>query len=92
MSWTREENILSHKLFGDKIIQNCIKTDATHLYDNDLLLRQETKKRLHVLEADIRTIKKPIDLMSLAQRMHFFTGRVPNDRHCACLSNKSLSY
>ena len=22
----------------------------------------------------------------------FFTGCVPNDRHCGCLSNKSLSY
>ena len=28
-------------------------------------------KRWHVLEADIITIKKNIDLMSLAQRMHF---------------------
>ena len=30
--------------------------------------------------------------MSLVQRMHFFTKRVWNDRHCTCLSNKSLSY
>ena len=29
------------------------------------------KKRLHVLEADIITIKENIDLMSLAQKMHF---------------------
>ena len=29
------------------------------------------KNRLHVLEADIITIKKSIDLMSLVQRMHF---------------------
>ena len=28
-------------------------------------------KRLHVLEADIITIKENIDLLSLAQRMHF---------------------
>ena len=35
-----------------------LKIDATPLYDNDLLLRQETQKRLHVLEADIITIKK----------------------------------
>ena len=27
-------------------------------YDNDLLLRQETQKRLHYLEADIVAIKK----------------------------------
>ena len=45
-------------LFGDKIIQNYLKIDATHLYDNDLLLRQETQKRLHVLEAEINTIKE----------------------------------
>ena len=33
---------------------------------------KKLKKRLHVLEADIITIKKNnIDLMSLAQRMHF---------------------
>ena len=44
MPWTREENILRHYLFGDKILENCLKIDATHLYDNDLLLRQETKK------------------------------------------------
>ena len=30
MPWTREEkNILRHYLFGDKIIQNCLKIDAT---------------------------------------------------------------
>ena len=37
-------------------------------------MKQEIKKTLHVLEADIMTIKKTqknIDLMSLAQRMHF---------------------
>ena len=44
-----------------KIIQNCLKIDATHLYGNNLLLRQETKKkRLNVLEADIITIKKTL--------------------------------
>ena len=40
-------------------------------YDNDILLRQETQKRLHVLDADIITIKKYIHFMSLAQWMHF---------------------
>ena len=54
----RGKNILHHYLFGDKTIQNCLKIDATHLYDNDLLLTQETQKRLHILEADIMTIKK----------------------------------
>ena len=43
MSWTREENILRHYLFGDRIIQDCLKIDATYLYDNDLLLKQETQ-------------------------------------------------
>ena len=32
---------------------------------------KKLNKRLQVLEADILTIKKNIDLMSLAQRMHF---------------------
>ena len=44
MFWTREENILPHYLFGDKIIENCLKIDATYLYDNNLLLRQTKKK------------------------------------------------
>ena len=30
MPWTGEENILRHDLFGDKIIQNCLKIDAAH--------------------------------------------------------------
>ena len=62
MPWKREENILSHFLLGDKIIKNCLKTDAAHQYDNDLLLRQETKKkkRLHDLKADTITIKKTL--------------------------------
>ena len=38
------KNILRHNLFGDKIIQNCLKIDATHMH-NELLLRQETQKR-----------------------------------------------
>ena len=42
MPWSREENILLHYVFGDKIIQNCLKIDATYSYDKDLLLRQET--------------------------------------------------
>ena len=33
---------------------------------------KKLKKRLNVLEVDIKTIKKNIDLMSLAQRMHFY--------------------
>ena len=34
------------------------------------MLRHETQKWLHVFEADIKTIKKNIDLMSVTQRMH----------------------
>ena len=45
MPWIREEkNILRHYLFGQRIVQNCLKIDATYKYDNDLLLRQETKR------------------------------------------------
>ena len=36
MAWTREENILRQYLFGDKIIENCLKINAIHKYDNDL--------------------------------------------------------
>ena len=40
----RGKNIVRHYLLRDKLIQNCLKIDATHLYGNDLLLKQETKK------------------------------------------------
>ena len=30
MPWEREENILPHFLFGDKLIQNYLKIDAAH--------------------------------------------------------------
>ena len=46
MPWTREKDILRHYLFGDKIIQNCLKIDANYYYDNDLLLRQEIQKKI----------------------------------------------
>ena len=59
MPWTREEKIFYVISYLEtKIIQNCFKIDETHLYDNNLLLKQETEKRLHVLKADIITIKK----------------------------------
>ena len=38
------KSILRHYVFGEKIHQNCVKIYATHQYDNDLLLRQETQK------------------------------------------------
>ena len=47
MPWRKElKNILRHYLFGDKNIQNCFKIDVTHYYDNNLLLRQETQKKI----------------------------------------------
>ena len=51
---------------------------------------KKPNQRLHILEADITTIKKNIDLMTTLKDA-FFTGRVPNDRYCTCLSNKSSS-
>ena len=50
------------------------------------------KKRLHVLEADIITIFKKYWFGVSSSKNVFFTSRIPNDRHCACLSIKSLSY
>ena len=29
-----------------KIIQNCLKIDATHYYENDLLLKQDIQKNI----------------------------------------------
>ena len=45
MPRSREETFLPHYLFGNKIIQNCLKIDTAHWYDSDLLLRQEIKKQ-----------------------------------------------
>ena len=82
MHWTKEKkSILCHNLFGDKIIQNCLKIDATHQYESDLLLRQETKKKNCLSWKDASGSKDV-----------FFTGHVPSDCHCACLSNKSKLY
>ena len=53
---------------------------------------KKLKKRSHIMEADMIKIEKNIDLVSLAPKGAFFTGRVLNDDHCACLSNKSFLY
>ena len=66
----KRKNILHNYLFGYKIIEKCLKIDAAYYYD-DNLLKQEIRKRFNVLEADIKTIKKTIDLVSLAQTKHF---------------------
>ena len=42
---------------------------------------KKLKKRLHVLKADIITIKKNIDLMCLAKRIHFLQDMFQNDCH-----------
>ena len=39
----RGQYILRQKVFSEKIIQNCLKIDATGSYNNALLQRQETK-------------------------------------------------
>ena len=67
--WVIEDNLLLHNLFGDKIILNYLKIDATHLYDYDLLLKLEIQKKIAC--PGIWLIKKNIDLMSLTQRIHF---------------------
>ena len=86
----REKNILRHYLFGNKTIQNCLKIDETHWYDNNSLQRQKTKKkkRVHILEADIITIKTNIqtNINVSSSKVAFFIGCIPNDCHCACLS------
>ena len=52
---------------------------------------KKIKKRFNELKDYIIT-NKNIDLISLAQRIYFFTGLVQNDRYCTCFGNKSLSY
>ena len=59
---------------------------------NQSLLYKKLKKRLHILEADIITIKKRHWFDVSSSKDAFFTERVPNDRHYACLGNKSWSY
>ena len=46
MPWTREGKYFASLLIRRKIIENCLKIDATHWYANDLLLRQETQKKI----------------------------------------------
>ena len=72
MPCTREKNILLHCVLRDKIIQNCLKIDTTHLYNNDLLLRQKHKKiECLGLWYNNKKKKKDIDMMYPSQRMHF---------------------
>ena len=63
---------------------------------NDMLTIYYWDKKLdeiiHVLEADIITIKKTLIWCLKLKGFAFFIGRVPNDHHWVFLSNKSLSY
>ena len=68
MPWTREEEY--HMTFGTKIILKCLKIDTNHY--TGLLLRQETqKKKITYPESRYNYNKNIINLMSLAQRVHF---------------------
>ena len=58
MPWTREEKYFASLLIWRQDHSKLSQNRCNPLIDNDLLLRQETQKRLHVLEADIITIKK----------------------------------
>ena len=53
-------------------------------------LDKKFKKWLQVLEVDIIIFKNWFAVSSSNDA--FFTGRVPNDRYCSDLSNKSLLY
>ena len=72
MTWTREENYFASQLLWrqnhSELSQNrCSPIFMIMIYNWD----KKLKKWLPILKADIITIKKNIDLMSLAQRMHF---------------------
>ena len=49
MPWTREEKIFCITIYLEvKIIQNCLKINATHWYDNDyweMKLKKKKKKK-----------------------------------------------
>ena len=47
----REKNILPHYLFQDKNHSKLSQIDATNYYVNDLLLRQETQKKIACSES-----------------------------------------
>ena len=53
---------------------------------------KKLKKGWDDQEANIITILKKHWFDVSSSKDAFFTECVPNDRHCACLGNKSLSY
>ena len=70
------------KIFVSLLIswQNHSKLSQNNKYDNDLLLRQETQKRLHVLEADIITITQ----VSVINHYHINGLHLFWDTMCKC--------
>ena len=86
----RGKNILHHYLET-----RSIKTISKQMQPINMIMiyywDKKLKKWLHVLEADITTIKRHwFDVSS--SKDAFFTEYDPNDHHCVCLSYKSLSY
>ena len=53
---------------------------------------KKLKKRFHVLETEKIKFNKKHESDAPYWKDAFSTECIPNDRHCACLSNKSLSY
>ena len=54
---------------------------------------KKLKKQSYVLEADMNTFKKKQHWFGVSDyKDAFLKGRIPNDSHCASLSNKSLLY
>ena len=72
MPWTREEKYFTSLLIWrqnhSKLSQNICKPLIWKWF---IIETRNSKKRLPVLEVDIITIKKNINLMSLVQRMYF---------------------
>ena len=59
MSWTRREKFNVTTYLETKPFKPISKIDATNLYDNNVLLRQETlKNSLHTMEANMLTVIK----------------------------------
>ena len=72
MPWTREKKIFCPTTYLET---KSFKTVLNYMQTINMImihyLDKKLKKRLHVLKADINNNYKNIDLMSLAQRMHF---------------------
>ena len=90
MLWTGEEKITTY--LETKSFKTVSKYEINNRICNLLMIYywdKKFKKRLHALEADIITIRKKHWFDVSSSKDVFFTGCVPNDRCCACYSNKS---